>query len=113
MREEIISKQPQAVEGLVKSWYQAVDFLRSNPDEAKPIIGHAFNFDAAKVNQLLGGIRIEGKEGNASAFGTPEKAGFLYALYDRISEAWLSQHVIPKRDKPEDGLDPQFVRRIQ
>jgi hypothetical protein len=61
---------------------------------------------------LLPDIRYEGKPGNQAAFGTPDKPGFLYPLYDRISDAWLSEGVIKKRDKPENGLAPEFVRRI-
>ena len=72
----------------------------------------AFGLTEYKVTMLLPGIRYECKQGNQTAFGTTDKPGFLYPLYDRISEAWLSEKVISKRDTPQDGLAPDFVRRL-
>jgi NitT/TauT family transport system substrate-binding protein len=112
MREDVIAQRPQDVEGLIKAWYKAVDFMTSNPDEAKAIIAKSFNLPEDKVAVLLPGIRIEGKQGNQAAFGTPEKPGYLYPLYGRIGDAWLAEGVITKRDAPENGLASEFVRRI-
>jgi NitT/TauT family transport system substrate-binding protein len=112
MREDVIAKRSQEVEGLIKAWYKAVDFVTSNPTEAKAIMAKAFGLSEDKVSILLPGIRYEGKQGNQAAFGTADKPGFLFPLYDRISEAWLSEKVISKRDTPQDGLAPDFVRRI-
>jgi NitT/TauT family transport system substrate-binding protein len=111
MRDEVVSKRSQEIEGLIKAWYKAVDFVNSNPAEAKTIMAKAFGLPEEKVAMLLQGIRIEGKQGNQNAFGTADKPGFLYPLYDRIGEAWLSEKVISKRDTPQDGLAPDFVRR--
>ncbi|MGB8507479.1 MAG: ABC transporter substrate-binding protein [Pyrinomonadaceae bacterium] len=112
MREDVVSKRPEDIEGLIKAWYKAVDFVSSNPDEAKAIMGKAFNLPDDKVTTLLPGIRYEGKEGNRAAFGTAEQPGYLYSLYDRIGEAWTTEGVINKRDSPAQGLAPEFVRRI-
>jgi len=112
MRDEVVAKRSQEIEGLIKAWYKAVDFVTSNPAEAKTIMAKAFGLPEDKVAMLLPGIRIEGKLGNQNAFGTPDKPGFLYPLYDRIGDAWLSEKVISKRDTPQDGLAPEFVRRI-
>ena len=65
-----------------------------------------------KVAKLITGIRYQDKQGNKEAFGTPEEPGALYGLYDEISDAWLKEKVISKRDKSADGIDPSFVRRI-
>ena len=112
MREDVIASRSQEVEGVIKAWYKAIDFVSTNPDEAKAIMSKAFGLSGDKVTALLPGIRYEGKQGNQMAFGSPDKPGFLFPLYDRISDAWLSENVIKKRDTPQDGLAPDFVRRI-
>lgn len=112
MREDVISNRSQEIDGLVKAWYKAVDFVSANPEEAKTIMSKAFGLSNEKVTSLLPGIRYEGKQGNQMAFGSPDKPGFLFPLYDRISEAWLAESVIKKRDTPQEGLAPDFVRRI-
>ena len=112
MREEVINNRYKDIIALIKGWYQAVEFVESNPEEAKSIIGRAFGLSEEDVALLLPKVRYEGKQHNKEAFGTPDKPGFLYPLYDRISEAWQSEGVIPKRDKPEEGIFPDFVRQI-
>ena len=113
VREDVIGSRGHDIDGIIKAWCEAVDFVKANPDQAKPIMARAFGLPYDKVSMLLGGIRYEGKQGNEAAFGTQQSPGFLYALYDRITEAWLSQGVISKADKPEDGLDPTFVRQMK
>ena len=112
MRDDVVAKRSQEIEGLIKAWYKAVDFVTSNPAEAKSIMAKAFGLPEEKVTILLPGIRYEGKQGNQTAFGTADKPGFLYPLYDRISDAWLSEKVISKRDTPQEGLAPDFVRNL-
>ena len=113
MREEVINERSKDILALIKGWYQAVEYVKSNPEEAKSIIGKAFGLSEEEVALLLPKVRYEGKQYNKEAFGTHDHPGFLYPLYDRISEAWLSEGVIPKRDKPEDGIYPDFVRNIE
>jgi len=112
-REDVVSKRSKEIEGLIRAWYKAVDFVASNPEEAKAIMGKSFGLSEDKVVTLLPGIRYENKQGNKNAFGTPDKPGFLYALYDRISDAWISEGLIQKRGSPSDGLHPDFVRSIE
>jgi NitT/TauT family transport system substrate-binding protein len=112
VREDALSKRRRDVEGVIKAWYKAVEFVDAHPADARRIMGKAFGLSEDAVSRLLPGIRLEGKSGNKRAFGTPEQPGTLYQLYDRISDAWLSERVITKRDKPEDGLEPGLVRRI-
>jgi NitT/TauT family transport system substrate-binding protein len=113
MREEVIAKRPRDIEGLIKAWYKAVDYIKQNPAETKTIMAKSFNLPEETVELLLPGIRLEGKEGNQAAFGSEQQRGHLYSLYDRISDAWLAEKVIQKRDTSENGLYPDFVRHIQ
>lgn len=112
IRDDVLSKRPKDVESFIKAWYKAVDFAMANPEEAKAIMARSFGLPEEKVTAILPGIRYEGKQGNQNAFGTVEKPGFLYALYDRISDAWLAEGVIQRRDKAQEGLAPEFVRQI-
>lgn len=113
MREEVIDNRPDDIVAFIKGWYQAVDFVKTNPDESKSIIGKAFGLTNEEVEILLPKVRYEGKKENAEAFGTSDKLGFLYSLYERISEAWLEEGVIPKRDRPEDGIYPNFIYNLR
>jgi NitT/TauT family transport system substrate-binding protein len=112
MREDVIAKRSAEIEGLIKAWYKAIEFTTANPQEAGTIMSRALGLPNDKVAKLITGIRYQDKRGNAEAFGTQDRPGSLYGLYDEIGEAWLNEKVIPKRDRPEDGIDPSFVRRI-
>jgi NitT/TauT family transport system substrate-binding protein len=111
MREDVIDKRPDAIRGIMKAWFRALDFLGQHPVEGRAIMAKAFGLDDASVQRLIPGIRLENLAGNKEAFGTKERPGFLYALYDRTSEAWMAEKVISRRDAPADGLEPSFVRK--
>lgn len=113
VREDVIARQPDDIKALIKAWYKAVDFVESNPDEAKEIMEKVFGLSKTELNDLLPKVIYGGRKANLNAFGSSEKPGFLYKLYDEISTAWLEEKVINKRDKPQDGLYPDFVRSIQ
>lgn len=109
-REDVIAKVPDSIQSLLEAWFKAVDFVAENPDEAMSIMGKAFDMSVEEVETLLPSIILEGRAGNARAFGSQEEPGDLYALYDRISEAWLDEKVIQRRDDSEEGIDANFVR---
>jgi NitT/TauT family transport system substrate-binding protein len=113
VRDEVVEKRSAALTGIIKAWYKAVEFVKSNPDEAKAIMGKAFNLGPDKISALFGGIRYEDKSGNEAAFGTSVSEGFLFPLYNEIESAWVSERVITKRDKPTDGISPIFVRQLE
>ena len=112
MRADAIRDHKIAIEGILKGWRKSVNFLESNRVEAVEIMSRAFGLTEEKVEQLLPTIIYEGKDRNLEMFGTKNQPGPLYNLYDRISEAWLSEGVINQRDSAEDGIDPTFVRRV-
>jgi NitT/TauT family transport system substrate-binding protein len=111
-REDAIARRRADIEGLIKAWYKGVRYVSDHPAEAKVIMGKAFGLSADRVDKLIGGIRYEDDRGNLAAFGTPGHPGFLYPMYDRIADAWMAEHVIDKRDKPENGIDPTFVQTL-
>jgi NitT/TauT family transport system substrate-binding protein len=113
VREEVIKNRPDDLKALIKAWYKAVDFVKSNPVEAKKIIGKAFGLSNEEVESLLPKVVYCGKKRNKEAFGTKAKPGFLYHLYELISDAWLEEKVIDERDKPDEGIYPDFVRDIK
>jgi NitT/TauT family transport system substrate-binding protein len=108
-REDVISQRPDDIKALIRSWFEAVDFLKANPDSSAAIIGRAFGLTKDNVVELMPKVRYEGKAQNKDAFGTETNRGFLYPLYDKISDAWMSEGVISKRDKPDEGIYPNFV----
>jgi NitT/TauT family transport system substrate-binding protein len=110
LRQSVIETRPEAVRGLMRAWFRALDFLGEQPQEARRIMAAAFGLDEESVERLLLGIRYEDLDRNKEAFGTEDAPGFLYDLYDRISEAWLEEAVIRRRDSAQQGLDPSFVR---
>jgi NitT/TauT family transport system substrate-binding protein len=120
MRAEVLETRPEDVNALIAGWYQAVDYIKENPDDAREIIARSVGIssdDAAQyaelVDIILPKVRFEGKAGNTAAFGSDTNPGYLYNLYGKISDAWLSEGVIEARDKPAQGIAPQFVRATQ
>lgn len=74
---DVIDKHPDDVKALIKGYYKAVDYIKTNPDKAYEIMAKGVGgylekpadfADAAK------GVNYYGRERNAEFFGTPEKS---------------------------------------
>lgn len=56
--EEFAEQNPDAVTNLVKTWNQAVEFLRSNPDEGEKIIADASGAPVEDLKSSFDGVKI-------------------------------------------------------
>jgi NitT/TauT family transport system substrate-binding protein len=113
-RKDVIKARPGDMENIVKAWVKAVDFWKSNPDEANTIMAAAVGGwlkDPKTFAETLTGIRYyDGKTlkeffGTAAAPGPGVKtAQFAIDLWTKLGKAGM------KGLKAADILDGSFVK---
>lgn len=100
------------VKAFVRAWYRALDFIKSNPDEANVImaqgVGGWLN-DPKVFAETLTGIEYLDKEKNLSFFGTPEAPGQLTITLGTALEVWKGFDRIQVDVKPADIIDYSFI----
>jgi NitT/TauT family transport system substrate-binding protein len=109
---DYIDKNPKDVEAFVKGLYKAVDFIKTNPDEAYAIMAKGvggYLEKPADFAEAAKGVRFYDQARNVEFFGTPEKgeAADLIKLGDEI---WGSFQKLKMNVDYNTLVDTQFLQ---
>ena len=109
---DTLANKKDDVAGFVRAWYKALDFIKTNPDEANAImaqgVGGWLN-DPAVFAETLTGIEYLGKDQNIAFFGTPEAPGQIYKTLGAAIDIWKGFDRIQVEVTPADMIDNSFL----
>jgi NitT/TauT family transport system substrate-binding protein len=100
------------VKGFVRAWYKAVDFIKTNPDEANAIMAQGVGgwlSDPKVFAETLTGIEYLDKDKNIAFFGTPEAPGQINKTLGAALDIWKGFGRIQVEVKPQDMIDYSYI----
>jgi NitT/TauT family transport system substrate-binding protein len=109
---DTIANKKDDIAGFVRAWYKALDFIKTNPDEANAIMAQGVGgwlSDPAVFADTLSGIEYLDKEKNIAFFGTPDKPGQIYNTLGAAIDIWKGFDRIQVDVKPGDMVDNSFL----
>ena len=109
IRQDFIDAHPEAVQGLVEAWNEAIEWYKQNPDEGNKIMAKALSLSEEEVADMAKGVQFMGKEENADFLNPALSKNTLYSLTGMASRFWLDKGVIKKAVDPQKIIDPTFV----
>jgi NitT/TauT family transport system substrate-binding protein len=101
------------VRAFVRAWYKALDFIKSNPDEANAIMAKGVGgwlSDPQVFAETLTGIEYLDKDKNIAFFGTPEAPGQVTKTLGTALDVWKGFGRIQIEVTPADIIDYSFVK---
>jgi len=100
------------IAAFVRAWYRAVDYSKSNPDEANAIMAKGVGGwleDPKVFAETLGGIEYLDKAKNIEFFGTAAAPGQIEKTLGAALDIWKSFGRIQVEVKPADMIDYSFI----
>lgn len=100
------------LKAFVRAWYRALDFIKTNPDEANQIMAEGVGgwlADPAVFKETLAGIEYLDEDGNRAFFGSAEQPGQLTKTLGYALEIWSDKGRIQAPMMPEDLIDYSFI----
>lgn len=100
------------VKAFVRAWYKALDFIKSNPDEASAIMAQGVGgwlSDPKVFAETLTGIEYLDKEKNMALFGTPEAPGPISKTLGAAIDIWKGFGRVQVDVKPSDIIDYSYI----
>ena len=100
------------IAAFVRAWYRAVDYSKSNPDEANAIMAKGVGGwleDPKVFAETLSGIEYLDKAKNIEFFGTPAAPGQIEKTLGAALDIWKSFGRIQVEVKPADMIDYSFI----
>lgn len=100
------------VKAFVRAWYKALDFIKSNPDEANAIMAQGVGgwlSDPKVFGETLTGIEYLDKDKNMALFGTPEAPGQISKTLGAAIDIWKGFGRVQVDVKPSDIIDYGYI----
>lgn len=100
------------VKSFVRAWYKAVDFIKTNPDEANAIMAQGVGgwlSDPKVFAETLTGIEYLDQEKNLAFFGTSEAPGQINKTLGAALDIWKGFGRVQVEVKPQDMIDYSYI----
>lgn len=107
-RNDVVEDRPDDVRAFVDAWYQALDFLQTNPEEANAIIAKAMDLASVDVGGMLSGVKFLSKEDNAKYHDKAEQVN-VFSIAAIAGELWQAEGFIDKPVEVDGLIDTRFL----
>ena len=109
---EFIKQNPEAIKNFLAAINEADNYWEENEDECATICkeGLAISEEDCKFTKSV--LSIYNLEKNIELMGTEEAPGEFYDIIKDENDFYFAQKVLTKEVKPEDFIDPTFVREL-
>ena len=111
---KIIEERPEDVQGIVKSLFEARDFINSNRDEAIDIMAKAEGLERAEVQRGIDTeVHMLDLNENIEAMKKSPEAATLYASLKVITDFYVKRELISETQVTEGIIEPKFIEGIK
>lgn len=111
LKKDFIKKYPKTVQEIVNSWFDALDYMKKNPDDANKIMAKAMSQSVEDFKSSAADVKFYDKQANAGYFGQGSKHGLIYDVTDQAAKIWLEQKTITSKPDTNDMIDGTFVNK--
>ncbi len=111
IRPDLDKTHPGAADALVRGYFEALDFWKSNESEALASMAESTGLTPREFQSVLKGLVIADKKENAAAFGLSKSPGSLLRNISTWDPILVENGYLQQPSKLADRLDDRFVRR--
>jgi len=108
---ETVRQRPEDVKKVVASYFEAVEYIKNNPEDAYKRMGVAEGISAEEFEAHVVGIQYLDLEDNVGLFGLSDH-GRIYTKTQEIAKFLFEHGVIKTLPDASQLLDPDFVREL-
>lgn len=110
MKKDYVKKHPKVAKAIVAGWYDAINYMKTNPNDAIMIIAKKIGEKPESVKSELKDVKFYDKAGNLKYFGTVDKKGEFYEVTGLAAKLWKQLGLINKDVKASDIIDGSFLQ---
>jgi NitT/TauT family transport system substrate-binding protein len=111
VRDDVINKQPKALQALVDGRFRALDYLTKNPQDAAIRIAPRTGVTPEQFLESLKGLSSPNLEENQKLLGKIDPS--LLNGVKRLSQVMLENKLLPKAVNPALLLDDKLVKKVK
>jgi NitT/TauT family transport system substrate-binding protein len=112
LRQAVVAEHPEAVQGLVDTWFDTMRWIRDNRDEANEIMAKAGGVSVETFKTFAAGTTIFTRQQVIDAFTPGTNAKHLNFQAAQIADFILETGMIQSRPNLTGLLDDRFVKAV-
>jgi NitT/TauT family transport system substrate-binding protein len=107
---DMVAKQPKVAQKIVNAWYDTLDYMTANPDEANKIMADAAEISPADYADLAGGTKIFTVDEALTAFQPGTTTASLEYTAKLINPFMVKSGLTKKQASLKGLFAPQFTQ---
>jgi NitT/TauT family transport system substrate-binding protein len=105
--------KPDVVEGVMRAWFDAVEFWQENPDIANAVMAQGLGVSVMDLEAMLSGTQFADYAENQNYFGlTSDSPGQFFEVFEEAQNIWLAEGITAKTVPTESVTDTSFLERM-
>lgn len=104
-RNDILKSRRDDVKRLLDAWYDALEFVSTNKDEAFAIMAKHSDVKVDEFAGMWAGVKMYSRPENIQLIGTPEKPGPYSEAVNAMSNFMVKAKLIPHDVEPSSMID--------
>lgn len=111
VRTDILQSRRKDVKAIMRAWFDAVDFVKSNPEEANAIMARNLGVPMEDFKAQLQTVKLLDYAGNMAKFDKSSELN-VFELTEQAVEIYLEDGIIKSEVRPKDLIDPQVLAEL-
>jgi len=108
---DVIRQRPDDVQKITAAFFDAVEYMKNNPDDAYMRMGKAEGISADEFKATTQGVQFLDMQANSNLFSARDD-GKIYLLTKDIAQFLFDQRIIQTLPAVDQILEPKFVRTL-
>ena len=111
--DEVLRSKRSGVQQVVKGWFEALANWGEHKAAADKIMADSYSLPIEDFLAMCEGVRFFDLTRNKEYFGTPEKPGPIYSVFDAASDLWQEAGIIKSKSSARKRIDPSFIEALK
>ena len=109
---DIYEKRKADIQTSVNGWLRAIEFIKTNPDEAYPIMARSLNIPESQFPQMAQGLRYAGIERNRDRL-LPDGSSEAIRIFQEAQQIWREEKLISEFPAAVTLFTSEFITNYQ
>ncbi|MGH9825327.1 MAG: ABC transporter substrate-binding protein [Blastocatellia bacterium] len=109
-RNDVLSKDRAAVEGVLRGYFDALQYWKDNPQDAVSIMAKQYKLSSDDFKSQVAGVHFLNLDNNRQYLGSAATPGKIYYNFDKAGQFWKANGIITgEPTNAADRIDPSLI----
>jgi NitT/TauT family transport system substrate-binding protein len=110
---EYAKTNPDAVSGVIKAWFDAVEFWKANTTQANAVIAKGLGVSEQEIGAMVEGCKYADFQENSSYFGLEgNSTAPFFTAFPKAQQVWIEAGLMTKTVATDSVVNTSFLKGV-